>query len=348
MRVRLLPCPWFLWSFVAIGIAMAPPTLQAQELRLRKSLEGHPGIIRSVAFSHDGKFVASGGGTFVTLWNTGSGANAAQWRAHEFAIFTLAFSPDDNYLAVGIGAKMPKVWDIGKQVEVTKLEEIQNSASMSLAFSRDGKVLASASRRRAVVLWDAKTGKVIATFEGLVLKKPETGTNAGIYSVVFSPDGKTLAAGSAKKMIRLFDLTTLRETASWSDEHKHGGYSMAISPDGKTLATGASDQFLKGGFNVTDGDIHLWDVQTKKKTAVLKGHASTVYGLAFSPDGKTLASCSSDKTVRLWDVATNNPIATLREHTDAVYCIAYSPNGKTLASGGKDKTIKLWDVQPAK
>src|SRR4051794_25806481 len=76
----------------------------------------------------------------------------------------------------------------------------------------------------------------------------------------------------------------------------------------------------------------------------LKGHADTVYSLAYSQDGKTLASGSRDKTIKLWDVATGKERATLEGHTDCVCAVAYSPDGKTLASGSLDETIKLWDI----
>ena len=79
-----------------------------------------------------------------------------------------------------------------------------------------------------------------------------------------------------------------------------------------------------------------------------EGHTRKVYSVAFSPDGKTLASGCDDHTIKLWDVATGKNIATLSGHTNGVRSVAYSPDGKTLASGSSDKTIKLWDVKPTK
>ena len=93
------------------------------------------------------------------------------------------------------------------------------------------------------------------------------------------------------------------------------------------------------------GLVPSWSLSTSPRLrAILKGHTQAVYSVAFSPDGKTLASGSRDQTIKLWDVQTGKERATLKGHTDPVPSVAYSPDGKTLASGSEDKTIKLWHV----
>jgi len=202
----------------------------------------------------------------------------------------------------------------------------------SVAFSPDGKILASGSADNTIKLWDVATGREIRTLSGH--------TN-WVLSVAFSPDGKILASGSCGKQegylcvqgeIKLWDVARGTEIRTLRG-HTSDVYSVAFSPDGKILASGSGDN-----------TIQLWDVAKGTLLRTLQGHTSWVRSVAFSPDGKILASGSADKTIKLWDVATGREIRTLQGHTSDVYSVAFSPDGKVLASGSADRTIQLWDV----
>ena len=209
----------------------------------------------------------------------------------------------------------------------------------------------------------------------LVPRATLTGHTNRVTSVVFSPDGKTLASGGWDGTVRCWD--------AWAAKLLNclGGdsgliYCAAFSPDGKLVAnvgddgqirlwnagdgrlervwvTGHADAvyfvtFSPDGASVAtcsrDSTIKLWDVQTGREKRILAGHKGSVLAVAFSPDGKLLASGSSDGTVRLWNVQTGSQARELTGHTNWVAAVAFSPNGKVLASGSGDRAVRLWDV----
>ena len=214
------------------------------------------------------------------------------------------------------------------QHHIATLEGHTNTVKSSLAFSPDGKKIAS--NGNPVRLWDVATGSSIATFEHG-------------YVVAFSPTGRILATGGFK-IVKLWDVATQRNIATL-EGHTHIVESLAFSPDGATLASGSYD-----------GMITLWDVATQRDILTFEAHTrpdkwtnNDVRSLAFSPDGTILASGSSDRMIKLWDVATGTNIASIREEdgrTPYIYSLAFSPDGTILASGkgNGNGNVKLWDV----
>ena len=160
-----------------------------------------------------------------------------------------------------------------------------------------------------------------------------TETFGDVLSVAFSPDGKLIAAGTARSEIRIWQalgtipLNTFQGHTDWVR-------SVAFSPDGNTLASGSDDQ-----------TIRLWDVSSGHHLRTLQGHKNQIWSVSFSPDGKTVASGSADQTIRLWEVSSGLCLNTFQGHTDWVRSVAFSPDGNTLASGSDDQTIKIWDVK---
>jgi WD40 repeat protein len=114
----------------------------------------------------------------------------------------------------------------------------------------------------------------------------------------------------------------------------------AFDADGTRLAVGCRDRRDESGL------IKVLDVATGRVLLELTGHSGTVTGVAFSPDGRRLASGSEDRTVKLWDTARGEEVFTLRGHTQAVYRVAFSPDGNLLASGSNDCTVRVWDARP--
>jgi WD40 repeat protein len=209
-----------------------------------------------------------------------------------------------------------------------------------MAFSSDGKTLAIGGKDKSVRLWDVVNHRQLGP--------PLTGHTTAVTSVAFSPDNKTLASVGLDEnnpdaaSVRLWDVASrVPRGISLSDPLQLDN--VAFSPDGKTLAIGGFG-ILEGGPSFS-GLVWLWDVATEAEIgSALTGHTQAVNSVAFSPDGRTLASGSSDKSVRLWDVASHRQVGTpLIGHTSPVHSVAFSPDGKTLATGD-DNTLRLWDV----
>jgi WD40 repeat protein len=299
-----------------------------QELR---ALKGHPARVNSVAFSPDGKTLLSGGalgsgeagGGQLMLWDVATGRELRTLLRRSNDVSSVALTPDGKVALSGGDAV--RLWDVATGRELRSFGKISGHRVSDIAISPDGKTIASSSGTvEPIKLWDAGTGQELRTLAG---------HPGGILSIVFSPDGKTLASGGSDKLIKLWDAATGREVRSIAGHEKYIR-ALAFTPDGRALVSTSGDKTVK-----------LWDVSTGRELRTFEGASLSlaVSAVAFSPDGERMAT-SDENVIKLWDFDAGRALLTLAGRAETVNSVAFSPDGKMFASGGNEPTVKLWDV----
>ena len=307
--------------------------------------------VTTLAFTPDGNTLAVGYGKGdIVLWDMSTQQQTALLDTPSSSVSILAFSPDGKLLASGGSEDLTiSLWDVQTQTLVGAFEahthvgtfEGHGHKVRSVAFSPDGKILASGIHGHDIVfLWDVATRSRIALLANNINKKYK-----GVNSVAFSPDGTILASTGNDGKIWLWDARTKRRIGVLKT-NADGVTSIVFRPDGKTLAS-LNGQFGDSEFKGGDMAVRLWNVKTRKQTAVLEDHTAGIESVALSPDGTLLASGHHDGLVRLWDIQTQKQLATLKGHKAVVESVAFSLDGTLLASGGKDRA-RLWNVRKRK
>ena len=334
------------WSDRTVHLWEVSTQKRVGELRL-------PGQSRVTAlnFTLDGNTLAVGyGNGDIGLWDMSTQQQTALLDTPSSSVSILAFSPDGKLLASGGSEDLTiSLWDVQTQTLVGAFEahthvgtfEGHGHKVRSVAFSPDGKILASGIHGHDIVfLWDVATRSRIALLANNINKKYK-----GVNSVAFSPDGTILASTGNDGKIWLWDARTKRRIGVLKT-NADGVTSIVFRPDGKTLAS-LNGQFGDSEFKGGDMAVRLWNVKTRKQTAVLEDHTAGIESVALSPDGTLLASGHHDGLVRLWDIQTQKQLATLKGHKAVVESVAFSLDGTLLASGGKDRA-RLWNVRKRK
>ena len=318
-----------------------------------------------IAFSPDGQTLASGHqeDEAVHLWDvsTQDQIRSLLWPGivlssdREQRVVSIAFAPDGQTVAVGRVNGDVDFWYVEDGLLINTL--VCGESTKILAFSPDGRLLASGGSERIIKVWDVQSPgnlhpppTAVRYFEehDTQQRQLKVIVDDAVSSMAFSPDGKMLVSARAGKVpASLWDVATETKIAQLIDYGNEKGFPsiVAFSPDGAIIVTAGNE-----------GRIRLWDAQTQRRIVVLETNAGGVSSMAFHPNGKTLASLSSryiarneyragDMMIRLWDVERRTQIDAAQHHHAAVTAVSLQPRGRLLASGHLDGVVVLWDMQ---
>lgn len=310
---------------------------------LKRIMRSHTSGVNAVAYSPNGKMLASGGvDARIILSEAATGKMIRTLTTGKLPVLSLAFNKEGTILAVGtlnredqtlaVGADRPTIilWDASTGQQLNQVQMFNDGRSVrSIAISPDGKTLAAGLSNRKpkmgkIILWDISDPQ-----RPVRSKELDAPGVVDVNSLAFSPDGQFLASGNEPTA------ATNESTAPQTDS----GDAASASETAATSSTSESEP--KPG---KSNPLILWDMRTQKPLHYLSGHTELVTSVAFSPDGLTLASGSWDNTVMFWDTKSGESRGQLTGYEEGVSSVAFSPNGRILASGDGSGAILLWQT----
>jgi WD40 repeat protein/archaellum biogenesis ATPase FlaH len=287
----------------------------------------HEEKINSLAFSPDGKMIATASfDNTVKLW-TLDGTLVRTFTGHNDGVFGVDFSRDGRIIATASGDKTIKLWRI-KDGKLLKTLTGHEDVVDTIAFSPKGQIIASASWDGTVKLWRTTDDKSFRTLRDETLKEDKSHSDR-VFGVAFSPDGQMIASVSWDNTAKLWNIDgKLRYRLN---DHTNRVIRVDFSPDGKRIATTSWDQTIK-----------LWSTKEGILLETLEGHTDGVFGVEFGPYGEMIATSSQDNTVKLWKHDTSLNKRILKNHSEEIYSIDFSPDNQRIATASEDGTVKVW------
>lgn len=331
-----------------------------QKARLQALLYGHIGVIRDLVFSPDGNRLATASDDGTTkIWDANHGNLLHTLYGHKDAVLKLAFDPSERFIATASRDGTIRLWDLSSGQAILKVTDDGNV--LTLAFSRDGNQLAAVMDDNTVNAWNVASGETLSTTQitakfgplgaGQYAPLPRAGTGEtlvfqnGVFGrmartlrgippavnvVTQSRDGQRLATASTDGTVKLWNAQSGRQLAAFAGQR--GVTKLVFTADKDVLAAASAD-----------GIVNLWDTSSGRLLYILHSHQSALSAIAFSPDGKQLATAGENEYLaELWDVSSRNsaslPLPSVLTN------LAVSPDGKQLAGTGADQSMTLWDT----
>ena len=282
-------------------------------------------LISALAFAPNGKLIALGSFKEVRLVDPAAGTTIATLPGESEDVRAVAFSHDGHLLAAagGLPARSGevKIWDLDKRAVIASVTG-HNDCIYAVAFAPDGRSVATASYDKLIKLWDAATGKEIRTLKDHI---------DAVYALAFTPDGKRLVSASADRGAKIWDAVSGERLYTLS-EPTDGLNTLVLDPTGQRVAAAGLDR-----------TIRVWSLGEKGGTLLnsLIAHEDAILQLAWSPDGKFLASSSADRQVKIFRAA-DLTLVKAWPQPDWALSLAYSPDGKSLAVGRFDGSFEVY------
>ncbi|MGH7173043.1 MAG: tetratricopeptide repeat protein [Gemmataceae bacterium] len=299
------------------------------------TLRGHFQTVTSLSWGSGGCLASGCRDGSVKIWNSIRDQESSVLPGNDVGVRSVYWSPDGKRLASGSYDGTVRIWDPVTREQVLTLQRRVNQDEAfgnvlefqcRLAWSPDGKHLASAGLHGTAKVWEVATGREVFAFPA---------DHGMVCSVGWNRNGTHLAVGAADGTIRVVE--GLKQTPKVHLFKAHpGGWvrCLAWSPQGNRLASGGWGDAL----------VKVWDPLRGVELARMRGHQyPLVLGVAWSPDGKRLASAGADHLVITWDAQTGRKLSTMRGHNDFVDGVVWSPDGTRLASAGYDNSVRVWD-----